>query len=214
MVKFWVWTSEIIFFSQLPFVVRSLKSWQLITFLIARYILNALLIAWWFTNLPWIIFIIILIFNFKLYSSQIKDFHENPGKSKLNNRLLELIGFFSLVNFTFAIPFWGDPNKAFSRFVHRIINLIGIAAVLYAATIKTLHDAWSCYSPNVFPDATDYNFGMCPQNLTDQNSPICSQPFIHCDDRAPLTNGLLFQEIAITLVTASGVLYIFGCPFF
>ena len=40
MVKFWVWTSEIVFLSQFNFIVPALNDKQLLAILIARYLLN------------------------------------------------------------------------------------------------------------------------------------------------------------------------------
>ena len=217
MVKFWVWTSEIIFFLQLPFIQPSLKNNQSRLILVARYVLNGICVAWWFSSLPWIFLLVALLTNFKLYGYQIRTVFEAEKVDNFKLRLFEFIAFFSILNFTLVLPFWNDPNKAISRTLHTLINVLGIAVIVYSIVIQRLHDAWSCYNSAVFPDKTDYIYGMCPENINDESAQlggICRRQFIHCDDREPLRNGQLFYEIASTLVVSSGTLYIFGCPFF
>ena len=214
MVKFWVWTSEFIFLSQINLILPALRDKRLLAILVARYLLNIILVAWLYTTLPWVFLFVALFVNFKLYGYQVRNFDQDDALT-FNAQVSEFIAFFSIVNFVFAFPFWGDPNKAISRSLHRLINLVGVGAVIYSIVIHKLHDGWSCYNSAVFPHKTDYIYGMCPLDLADQTEPICGRHVgIHCDERELLKNGQLFYEIAVSLVTSSGVLYIIGCPFF
>lgn len=213
MVARWVWTSEIIFLTQIPFFLdTNWKCRKNLSLILIRYILTGVITLWFFTDLPWIILLASILFDLLMYAVQIHRFE----KKALNqhDKISEFIAFFSLVNFVFAIPFFWNPNRKFSRIVHILINLVGVGVVIYSLIISRLNKGWSCYSNLIYPSISDYNFGVCPENLSDQDAPICATPGIHCDDRFDRHHGQTFYQIGTILVTSSGVLYTFGCPFF
>lgn len=215
MFKLWVWSSEVIFFTQVPFLLHPdlVKVRSNLVLLIARYLLSLVLLLWFVTDLPWVVLLVAAWLNLAIYNRQIRRFNKKPIDKEVTLRLIEFIAYFSLVNFVFAIPFYVIKDRKVSLVLHTLINLVGIGVVIYNAVRKQLLDGWSCYSQEFYPSIDDYVLGVCPK-LSDYTAPICGHVGIHCDDRRSTAEGDLFHQIGVTLVVASGTLYIFGCPFF
>lgn len=211
--KAWVWSSEIIFLTQFPFILSANRFSGLNPYLIlARFLLILSIVSWVYSDLPWIIFIIAAYFSLSVYKHQISKVELEPG---FETNLTEFVAFFSVLNFIFVIPFWGDDSKKLSRIIHFLINIIGIAVVIYSLIRNQLLDGWSCYSAAFYPSISDYRYGVCPPLGT--YTPICSNSNIkgiHCDDRRTFEQAFSFHQIGTTLFVASGTIYIFGCPFF